>query len=534
MKTIQVSLITVLLVLMLAGCNTHLRVKYASNSGNAERGHIYYLPRTEVAIELERELRNCEVSESQIDLEITLRATLTARILPDRNHAYVIDYMTTKKGMKSTNYTVENYPNGTLKSINASIDDRTGVVLQNTIRGMLQLAGGFTSLTGTEAAAQTQPQELCKSEINILLEERKALDKNLNAWPTERQRLEETVAQRTKTLETKRAELDEAKAGGKTGGALDEYEKAVETAAANKSQAEAALNKAKAEAASKKTRRDRLRARLTVTTKVHFIPEEDSNKPIPGSESARDQWFDSTGLQSYCSNERGLVRNDCDEENTLNALRAYAAVYVPSGHSDGNGSKIQCQTEPEGGDGGGDLCKGVIYRQPATGLLLACSRKECLRSDGKLQVLSENLIASQDVVIPQLGVPAFLPLSNSAFQNNNLQATFAENGVLTKVTYSSNARAEAAAGAFEGSASDVASFLDARREAEKEKRGKAAAELLAEKERVAAQLALEQEIKKLEDFRAGIPVEEEPEPMPDDSSDGGAGSDSGNSVDDGG
>jgi len=612
MKTIRVFLIT-MLVVMLAGCKTHLSVKKTLPSGDTATGYVYYLPRTEVSIELERELRSCEVLLSEmdlavywlreqaksnpeeqlsitkvqrlrrkfsdsfdeynldfdrvfnemrdrnrsknnqdsdpstidVDLEIALRATLTPQSFPDTSQSYVIDYMNTKNGMKSTNFTVENYPNGTLKSINMSIDDQAGAILQSTVRGVLALASGFVGLpipVEAEADAETVASygdfrqrvrpELCKSEIRSLLEQREVLDKELSAWPAKRQGLEKVVAQRIKTLESKRAELEQAKADGKTSDALAEYEVAIKAAVAKKSEAEAELKKAKDEVAPKNARRDQLRTRLTVTTRMHLIPEEASNKQITGFERARSQWFEDGALQRYCEGNSGL---ECGGNNIPKALYAYAAIYTPLGRNETNGHQIQCPSKFEGDDKmGRNFCKGVIYRQPATGLLLACTWDECLGPNGKIQVVSDNLIASQTIVIPQLGVPAILPLSNRAFQNNNLQATFAENGMLTKVTYSSNARAEAAAGAFGGSASDVASFLDARREAKKEKRGEAAAELVSEKERVAAQLALEQEIKKLEDFRAGVPVEEDPEPGPGDSSDGGAASDSGTSGDSGG
>lgn len=612
---------SIFFVVLACACSTHLSVRPASNSNGFEQGHVYYLPRTELTVELERELRNCEVSTSNaslfrlwlqhehdlmdkgaalkeeastllrqrihesdlsaefdaekiladlgeredgklqvnVDLKIQFRATLTPHSLPDMTQRYVIDYMTTKSGLKSTNYTVENYPNGTLKSINMSIDDRTSAVAQSTIRGVLTLAGGAAGFpidldmpgedesvpfTNFEKSARSGLRQLCKPEVLGLLRQRQALDRELGTLPAEIAEMQEEVGQLTSALEEERTALEKARSEGKADEEINQYESSVAAAAKDKSHAETALKKKKAEAKPKTARRDRLRDELTVTTTALFMHEVELINQIylGGADRAAAKWFDMERVEEYCDNNAsgGLSMacgappssEDSNSDKRLpKALFAYAAVYLAPSNADYQQPTNACEGEGLNGTAD-DSCQGVIYRQPATGLMLVCSREECLDGNGKIQALSENLIASEPITIPQLGVSAALPLTNRAFQNNNLQASFTENGALTKVTYSSNARAEAAAGAFEGSANDIAAFLNARREAEEAKRDAATDDLVSEKERVAAQLALEQEIKKLQDFRAGVPVEETPAPDFDEGSEVPTNNGGGNSGDD--
>ena len=76
---------------------------------------------------------------------------------------------------------------------------------------------------------------------------------------------------------------------------------------------------------------------------------------------------------------------------------------------------------------------GVIFRQPVQGTLSVHFCGDWSASRGTCSASKQDTLAT--TAIPQLGRLQVLPYRNGPFQNNELTATFAESGALTKVTY---------------------------------------------------------------------------------------------------
>ncbi len=209
------------------------------------------------------------------------------------------------------------------------------------------------------------------------------------------------------------------------------------------------------------------RAKLTATTTLHFRPSEvQRQEEIGGAKNAADRWFNTAELAKACVVNVNPI--PCDATHVPIELKAWigAHVIVPMRNPD--------TTRSDGA--------GVVYREPARGALLVCKKLECLDANKQLTVIPENVVLSQVVDFPQLGVKAKLDLVNKAFQNNTLVAAFSEAGSLTRLEYKSNARAEKAAETFASSAESIQQLVEAKRDSKRKDLEAKTAEVAAETE----------------------------------------------------
>jgi hypothetical protein len=99
--------------------------------------------------------------------------------------------------------------------------------------------------------------------------------------------------------------------------------------------------------------------------------------------------------------------------------------------------------------------RGLRYRMPAAGRLVACWRSPCGFAD------TEAVIASFDGPIAQLGFVNVLPFSTRAFGTNSFSAEFAGDGSLKTVSYEQKAApGEGLTGALAEAATQFATVLD--------------------------------------------------------------------------
>lgn len=472
-----------------------------------------------------------------VNLTVLMRATLSAHMLPDTSQAYSIDYQGMSQSSKDTEYKVSKYPNGTLKSVNSIIDDKTDEVISSTVRGVLQLAAvssGFPVTFPPRPSPDVkisipkpihkplsfaewldahpgfaEPSNLCNNTTMQRLRQRAAL---MDQLETLAKQIGQKEAAANKALATAAEETDKAAElqiqhdALPKGDEKDQIAKDIAThkeAATNGTKSATAANKEKAalekEQAETNAKLNSVRKTLTLTTTQLLYekrnPDADQVQIIGHLEAAR-AWFVPEILKKYCDFEKTNQNSDiCTEvdlgsEKVLvpNRLMAWAARYLAP-HKPSFPQNVPTE--------------GLVYREPVQGLLLVCQESECLETDPKERL--GDIVASPDQTVlitpadfPQLGVLASLPLTNRAFQNNSITATFSPTGSLETLEYKSNARAAAAAKAFEGSAGDILTFAEAKKGAKKNdlvtKKAEVDAEtalLEAEKKRAEAKKALD-------------------------------------------
>lgn len=459
-------------------------------------------------------------------LEVEMRAIVTPLVLSDPSQIYVIKYGDMKESFKSTDYAVETYPNGTLKSINVVLADQTAAVVQSTLQGAARIAsavngipvvGGFivqsmpnTPVSSFEDWFEKQVNKLddlspCSATTKLQILQKNILLKANSSFAQQILNLEKDISNQEKTVtklttdlskETKKladmADNDPART------AQDQAVKTAEKAvtAAKKILADHNSSKKSLEDSSSKltTNLANVRKQLTLSAVTHFSPEAavwgkiDKNKEdleikipaiisimISGAEEALDLWLDKDKVKTYCS--KGA---SCDNErpkSALKSLSAQAAIYP----SLASLSKVPPPT-----------IKSVVYRNPLRTMLFVCKEQLCIDENGKPSAEHKNILLASVVDVPQLGVLASLPLKNSAFQNNTLTATFAESGTLTKLTYVTNATAQAAAETFTKSADVFLQYKAAKLNEEKTKLEQTKLETDAKTELLKSQLAEEQ------------------------------------------
>lgn len=484
------------------------------------------LDRSQKTPDLLRSLEACaqklpQPPEPKIVFDVTLRASVTPHLLPDQSQAYSIDYSLLRRSLKKTNITIEKYPGGTLKSVNAEIQDRSAEVIAGALRGVASLYGASLGIPVTAAGAaqanapanelidfrrwkEAEEPQLCKPHIVLALQEKAALAgkkasndgailkaaKNADRASSEIAARQAEIASLTKKIEegegdaaAHRLKIEKLKAE------IAPYKDLLATATQERNE----LEKTNSTLTTSLTS---LRASLTVTSTHHFRPDDwMAENELPGASEVAGKWFKPDQIAKACIQNNAL-HPDCYSEgagpnlkNVPLALRSYVGAYTVGG------SDLPAATPP---------LDGIVYREPARGALLVCAQTPCFSGPPKvLAVAPKDLLYSQITEFPQLGIKGVLPLSNEAFQNNTLVANFSEAGSLTRLEYISNARAEKAAEAFASSAEVIQQLAQDKREAKKNKLETKTAELAAEIELKKKELELQQAIDALAAHRSG-------------------------------
>lgn len=446
-------------------------------------------------------------AQGRFDVEVSAQAV--PMWSADLDHAYSVSYELMHQALKGTDYAIETYPNGTLKSVNVTIDDQTGPAIQSFVSGVAKVAaavGGFP-LGGVQTAAaatiksfaewkasEVDTLGLCKPDVRLRLMQRAGLHAQLEADG------EVGMAMLKKIAKLEKAQVEQIALRDKLKGALEDMDEAdpkrsqaaaalkkgeADLRAAAKSVADAKAEFLAAQEGSEKTaaRLASIRKSLTVSRSTVIRPDQTKlNFALEGAADAEEAWVNPR-VQEICKVD---ARCDIDFGKLRQSLAAHAGIAAAV-------RKVAPMSAA--------VAEGIVYRQPVKAMLLVCKQRPCVDDAGGLAAEPSAVVLSGPVDLPQLGPLAVLPLKNTAFQNNTIAASFSEGGALTKLTYKSNAAAAEAAKVFDASADTVVKFKDAKRNQEKAKLDVAASELEARKKMVEAQLALEKAQADLAKFR---------------------------------
>jgi len=152
-----------------------------------------------------------------VQLTVELHASATAIVSADVNHTYVIDYRKTQAPTKTTDLVFENYENGTLKSVNVTVDDQTGAVIQSALSGIAKIAaakGGFPLPVNAKGKSLLSGFP----DFKKWSDGKKAALSGANPCATlvqtklaQRAALNDVVESSTKTISEKSAELDKSR-----------------------------------------------------------------------------------------------------------------------------------------------------------------------------------------------------------------------------------------------------------------------------------------------------------------------------------
>jgi hypothetical protein len=441
-----------------SGCSTSLVVdpiKPGSEQSTVPVGIIYYPPKVQFEVILTRFLKTCPDDQSHVPVEVELEARITPSYLADTTQAYLINYNELNSAFKKTTLSVSLYENGTLKSINAQVTDRTAEVAKNIFSTGVQIARmamGVPPLMAPGAPTiPPKPRWTCNPLIKRT-----------------------TIEYAQKTQEVKKAA--ETFAYCKTKPECDNAEILL-----NKEQA--ALSKLKEPLIDSQIYS--IEPRLSDLTSAGQYPEFHPHiyrgvwkETLTPRNALLERWFDAM---------QAVVTDFASMPGTAEVL-----IFVP---------RFPLETTAVSTS---EVTRNLKYREPVVGELIVCPKSEenderksiiSCRKDGRLILRSER-VYNGFFSIPQAGLEAQLELHNDPFDDNNLAAEFDRSGALTMFKFITESQAEKASATLADATSSAGAALDASRSSELT-RAKADTDLLkAETDRINAELALEEARKK--------------------------------------
>jgi hypothetical protein len=145
-----VALIIFLAAILTTACTTTLTtVPVTSKDPVSPEGVVYYLPRAVFEVSVTQELVNCRVvitgatlidRRATLVLDVVTSADVTTHLVADTVTPYSVKYEALKNGLKATKATMVLYPNGTLKSVNVTIEDKTTETIANVVQTGIKIA----------------------------------------------------------------------------------------------------------------------------------------------------------------------------------------------------------------------------------------------------------------------------------------------------------------------------------------------------------------------------------------------------------
>jgi hypothetical protein len=397
---------------LLQGCTTLDAVKVDSGVMKAE-GAPYNLTFTQYELTVKRRLTSCWDTEDNpadpkkpkkaANMKVTTTVEATRKEARDPSQEYVIDYAALRSFFKTTDVAVEYYDNGALKSVNATVTDKTGEFLKSTFSAAAKIA-----MLGTGTAGEVS--KACKDEVDTMVTQAAQAEKDVTAKTA-------ALTKQTELLEKLQAV---AVALGPTRNPTERREFADQVKALY--QAKADLEK------DQKTLADLLK-KLTFTSKVTWPKDGSTFSGQIVAPLTRDdvkKW----GTVS----DEGIGRL-----KTETGVWALISTDSPSAKHVVCGG-VQCSTQTPAA-----VATGLKYRLAMLGKLQACTNASCTGDDVEL--------FNDDGMFSQLGPIMTLPLKNYPFMTQTVVLTMNEAGQPTKLGYKSEAGAEKAMDA-------VNSFVD--------------------------------------------------------------------------
>jgi hypothetical protein len=392
-------------LVLLQGC-THLSAVRVESGAMKAEGAPYNLTFTQYELTVKRRLTSCfDVEDKPADpknpkktpnMKVTTTVEATRKEARDPSEEYVIDFAALRIPFKTTDVAVEYYENGALKSVNATVTDKTGEFLKSTFTAAAKIA-----MLGTGTGAAEALPDACTKEVQTMV--------------TQAAQSEKDVAAKTAALTRQTEQLEKlqavAVALGSTRNAAERREFADQVKE---------LYKAKEEVEKEQKVLADLLKKLTFTSKVTW-PKD--------------------GVTFSGQIVEPLTRNDVKKWGTLfdeglAKLKTETGVWVLISTESPSAKHVVC---------GGVQCSRQTPAESATGL------KYRLAMPGKLQACSNQSCAGDDVelfndtgMFSQLGPIMTLPLRNYPFMTQTVVLTMNEAGQPTKIGYKSEAGAEKA------------------------------------------------------------------------------------------
>lgn len=428
-----------LVALALSGCSAIQVQRAGDGATTLPDGLLYYLPAKQFTITVPFELENCLVdSDGTPALLYTITPSVTETLVGDVTQAHVIRYAELAGKTKVTGFKIDLFDNGTLKSLNAQVEDRTSQIIASTVDAAASLARGIAlgKFYSSEAKGVTQDQ-VCSKRILELLADRDGAKQRID---NEKQTDKERKAKAAQVAEAAQA-FAEAKVNfadvQKTGTAKEKAD-----ARKARAVAEEHLNYLKQELADLGTSRldknvaDLAAARAALTEKVTVVWQPSGTQlaaTVRYPDASWEKLLTDAGKVKLKEKVKPEVKVGATAAeaglNPLNQIAAKVVLLSSAGRPAQVGALATADNKAE----------GVVYRQPVSAQMLICAG-DCVHGANV-----SNPVLSQTFLVPQLGALGSLPLKNEVFDKNSLVLSQLADGTLVSLNFNSEAGLEKAA-----------------------------------------------------------------------------------------
>lgn len=477
---------TILAALLISGC-TSLSTstdRVTASRSQATTGVPYSLPMLQYEVKITRSLTQCYEPDADGKPTTTPHVLFSVKVEATPHHVpgetYLMDFRQLAGFTKITSLTVQNHEaTGTLHTLNASAEDRSGQIIAAGVRtaiGVASLIAGIPPVT-LPASLNQQMMVVCRPEAQRLLTAVAERGADLRTATTRLEGLTEQVNRLTE-----QARLNTLSEAGK---------QELTTLIEQQRQASRAVTSAQ-------TRLEREQQKVTSIVQVRWPREfSDMDENVALDEPGRERLVALLERVPLVDGPNGLA-NSCgtDENNQPTVLagclnaRLEVALLLDQLVSPGTAQSTVAGeangvVDPDADEAPG----GVFIRPPVRGRLIACQlRPQTPCSESSPLVL----LRSDNASIPQLGQLRFLPFRNEMFQNNALSLTLRTDGSIERFEYKeTSARGETAATTAAGVVGQLQGLAQAIRTGNQQEEAAAVAELTAERSAALATLQFE-------------------------------------------
>ncbi|CAE6869177.1 hypothetical protein R69658_08044 [Paraburkholderia aspalathi] len=397
---------------VLSSCTSVYSVK-RPNDSSAIVGIPYSLPQKTFLVSAKYTITQCEVKGKQLQVSATKQITITSETEPDPSERYYIPYSSLRNFFKDTDLTIQSFDNSTLKSMDATIADKTGPTITAVLGTALRIASlaGGVALTDAEGALTTE--SVCKADVVDAL---KAQSKQ------------------------------QAPGAGKTKSAA-------------KPKTSSGAGAASAPQAASQPGNDSPTTFSTVflwRPQLSRSPQSAFSQPFYPHQILK-RWLTDAGyklLNNPDQKSDAVEISDAGDDVILKSLKTELRIDLVA---------PQRQTALDGAS-----TEGIILREPAYGLLQACD-DTCPDPTTNGRTASEysthGVFYASEETVPQLGSYVILPLRNRMFETQTATIALSSDGAINKLGLKSNATAPEAASAVNTNLDSGKKALDARTKA---------------------------------------------------------------------
>lgn len=461
----------ILVALLLPAC-TRLDVNRLDSGAvtwQQRAGITYALPFTQYKIDVTRGIARCEVDVPQVPgiepsegapklpvVKSFVKAAITSELVDDGDHVYVIDVESLSGMTKITDITV-NWNEGRLVSINASADDQSAEVISATVSGVAKLATSAIDPTAFAASTATREDNLRKkfTFVECNQETKDSVESYLRNKGASEQ-LSKDLAGLINRIEKERERLDKL-GSGDTVDCADDSNKTHPRCALLALMAEHKSKQADLTGAQRAMEASLARISYTQTYRWPESSSEGTSRIHPVADARLSKWVkESTRWLDYDAKvPPNLV--------SLDAFKNDFGVVFSMGRIGSYG-----RSEPGSDEAGARADDGIRYRVPATGFVAVCAKlteANKARCDRDIQedmadgVRQDNVVATLEGPIHQLGYLFHIPFESKAFTNGNVQLKFDKEGRLEMARVAqTESSAENFANVFKGFVDEYAKY----------------------------------------------------------------------------